>query len=215
MTHEIMNSVAPISSLADTLLTLIGKDAPPGEKETWDDIKTCIRTIQHRSDGLLKFTETYRNLNRVRTIECRETPVRILFENIQNLLMPTLEQKNIIFEVVLKEHQMSVNMDIHLVEQALINMILNAIDAVKSSARPLITMSGYFDEKNKAIIKITDNGHGIEKDILDKIFVPFFTTKKNGNGVGLSLCRQIMVLHKGNIHVQSEIPYGTEIALHF
>ena len=214
MTHEIMNSVAPISSLADTLSKLVAKSSPIADNEDWEDIKTCIDTIKNRSEGLLKFTQTYRNLNTISTPDCREIPVSSLFENIYNLLLPTLEQKNIAFEIVLRDPQMMLAIDISLIEQALINLILNAIDAVKETPHPRITLSAGYDDKNKTAITVTDNGHGISQEILDKIFVPFFTTKKNGNGIGLSLCRQIMMLHKGNIQVQSQTS-GTEVSLHF
>lgn len=216
MTHEIMNSVAPISSLAHTLSHLLDDAAIDDDKETWRDMKACIETIKNRSDGLLKFTDTYRNLNKINSLTCKETLIRDLFETIYNLMLPTLEQKNIAFEIILKDPGLRINMDSNLVEQALINLVLNAVDAVKDSENPCITLSAYNNPDNhKQVIKITDNGHGIEKEIADKIFVPFFTTKKNGNGIGLSLCRQIMMLHKGNIDVQSEVSVGTAFVLQF
>jgi signal transduction histidine kinase len=130
-------------------------------------------------------------------------------------MQPTLEQKNIEVTVILKDPLLSVEIDAGLIEQVLINLILNAIDAVKSKTDPKIILTAYIDNDNKVIIKVADNGTGIPEDVLEQIFIPFFSTKKNGNGIGLSLCKQIMMVHKGSITVQSKVNEGTAFYLRF
>ncbi len=216
MTHEIMNSVAPISSLAGTLknrllqTTSIAYDSN-GDR---DDLELGLETIKRRSEGLLKFAETYRNLNKITTPNRKKVFVRDLFENLQTLMQPTLDQKNIEMEVVLKEPSLMANVDVNLIEQVLINLMVNALEAVKDRPNPRILLSAFL-EQNKLVIKITDNGAGISPELIDKIFIPFFSTKKTGSGIGLSLCKQIMLLHKGNIKVQSKEGEGSAFVLLF
>jgi signal transduction histidine kinase len=174
-----------------------------------------IETIQRRSEGLLKFAETYRNLNKITTPNLKKVYARDLFENLQQLMQPTLEQKNISMEIILKDTDLTLEVDTNLIEQVLINLVVNAIEAVKDKGEPRIILSAYPEANNKVIIKIADNGMGMPPELLDKIFVPFFSTKKNGSGIGLSLCKQIMMLHKGNIQVQSFEGEGTAMSLYF
>ena len=217
MTHEIMNSVAPISSLANTLQNRLKQYS--SETSTplsiTEDLELGIETIRKRSEGLLKFTETYRNLNKITKANLAKVFISELFENLHRLMEPTLLQKDIEVSIILKEPLLYVEIDAGLIEQVLINLILNAIDAVKSNPEPKIVLSAYTDNDNKIIIKVADNGSGMAEDVLDKIFVPFFSTKKNGNGIGLSLCKQIMMVHKGSITVQSKENEGTAFYLRF
>ncbi|PWT98464.1 MAG: ATP-binding protein [Bacteroidetes bacterium] len=217
MTHEIMNSVAPISSLADTLKNRLQHSSKHiGDKTgTVEDLELGIETIKRRSEGLLKFAETYRNLNKITTLNLNKVYVRDLFENLHQLMQPTLVQKNIELEVILKDPDLMLQVDTNLVEQVLINLIVNAIEAVKEAEEPRITLSATHSYNNKVILKVADNGAGIPDEVLDKIFIPFFSTKKSGSGIGLSLCKQIMMLHKGNIQVQSEEAKGTTFLLYF
>jgi len=130
-------------------------------------------------------------------------------------MQPTFTQKNIEAAILLKEPLLSAELDVDLIEQVLINLILNAIDAVKNKPDPKIVLSAYTDSDNRLVIKLADNGSGMPEDVLDKIFVPFFSTKKSGSGIGLSLCKQIMRVHKGNITVQSKENEGTAFYLQF
>jgi two-component system, NtrC family, nitrogen regulation sensor histidine kinase NtrY len=217
MTHEIMNSVAPISSLANTLQSRLKQFAhkTPDPSGIVEDLELGIDTIRKRSEGLLKFTETYRNLNKITKANLAKVFISELFENLHRLMQPTLTQKNIEVAIILKEPLLSVEIDVGLIEQVLINLILNSIDAVKSKPDPKIVLSAYTDNDNKIIIRLADNGSGMPDDILDKIFIPFFSTKKSGNGIGLSLCKQIMLVHKGSITVQSTENEGTVFYLRF
>jgi signal transduction histidine kinase len=212
-----MNSVAPISSLADTLKNRLLQSAGHLNNDggSVDDLELGIDTIKRRSEGLLKFAETYRNLNKITTLNLKKVYVRDLFENLLQLMQPTLEQKNIEIDTFLKDTELSLEVDTNLLEQVLINLLVNAMEAVKDSPTPRITLSAYVNSSNKKIIKVSDNGAGIAEELLDKIFVPFFSTKKSGSGIGLSLCKQIMMLHKGNINVQSKEGEGTAFLLQF
>jgi len=215
MTHEIMNSIAPISSLANTLHTRLQQPAESQSPALLEDLKLGIDTIKRRSEGLLKFAETYRNLNKISELHVTTVHVRTIFENLQRLMQPTLEQKNIELDVVMKETNLSFSIDTGLIEQVLINLLVNAMEAVKDVPAPKITLSAEASEQNKVVIKISDNGIGMSPEQMEKIFIPFYTSRKNGTGIGLSLCKQIMTMHKGSIRVQSVEGKGSLFVLGF
>lgn len=219
MTHEIMNSIAPISSLSDTMKNMLTNARHRVSEENmgaFEDLELGIDTIKRRSEGLLKFAETYRNLSKISEPTLHEFYVRDLFENLQRLLQPTLQQKDIEVDIILKDPELQLSADINLIEQVLINLLLNAIEAVKDNkGAKKIVLTGSQNNQRRTVIKVIDNGPGIEPEVLDKIFIPFFTTKKSGSGIGLSLCKQIMMLHKGNIQVQSKEQEGTAFTLVF
>lgn len=216
MTHEIMNSVAPISSLADTLKNRlqspdIAENLPHSDLE---DIELGIDTIKRRSEGLLKFTESYRSLNKITKLDLNKIMVRNIFENLNSLMTPTLEKKKIELEIILRDPTLSIEADINLIEQVMINLLVNAIEAVKDRDEPRITLTAEI-QGGKTFVKVIDNGLGMPPELLDKIFIPFFSTRKTGSGIGLSLCKQIMLLHKGNIQVQSTEGKGSAFVLSF
>ncbi len=217
LTHEIMNSVAPISSLAETLKNRLQKSVAVlnDDSGTVDDLEIGIETIKRRSEGLLKFAETYRNLNKITTLNLKKVYVRDIFENLLQLMQPTLEQKNIEVETILKDTDLVLEADTDLLEQVLINLVVNAIEAVKDKEEPRIILTAFVANNRRTVIKVADNGYGMAEELLDKIFIPFFSTKKSGSGIGLSLCKQIMMLHKGNIQVQSIEGEGTAFQLQF
>src|SRR6476660_6829412 len=217
MTHEIMNSVAPISSLADTLKHRLQQSVTSlnDDSGSLDDLELGIDTIKRRSEGLLKFAETYRNLNKITTLNLKKVYVRELFGNLLQLMQPTLEHKDIELETILKDTELQLEVDVNLIEQVLINLVVNAIEAIKDNPAPKIVLSAYVASNYKSVIKIADNGNGMPPELLDKIFVPFFSTKKNGSGIGLSLCKQIMMLHRGNVQVQSVEGEGKAFLLQF
>jgi two-component system nitrogen regulation sensor histidine kinase NtrY len=218
MTHEIMNSVAPISSLAETMLHRLQETSRVLEGQhdgALEDLELGIGTIRRRSEGLLKFAETYRNLNKITTLNLKKIFARDLFENLHHLMQPTLDQKHIELEILLIDPDLSLDADTNLIEQVLINLVVNAIEAVKDREQPLITLSANSAGNGRPVIKVADNGMGMSQELMENIFIPFFSTKKNGSGIGLSLCKQILLLHKGNIQVQSVEGVGTAFYLHF
>lgn len=216
MTHEIMNSVAPISSLADTLKNRL-QQSVKGENDTTtiEDLEVGIETIKRRSEGLLKFAEVYRNLNKITTLNLQKVYIHDLFGNLHQLMQPTFEQKHIELEIILKDPDVSLKADVNLLEQVLINLVVNAIEAVKETPDPKIILSAEQTLTKKVLLKVADNGQGMPQEVLDKIFIPFFSTKKNGSGIGLSLCKQIVMLHHGTIQVQSVEGKGTVFTLQF
>ncbi|TDS15962.1 sensor histidine kinase [Sphingobacterium paludis] len=211
LTHEIMNSIAPISSLAETLHDRLEHGYT---EDDIDDLKVGIYTIKRRSEGLLQFAKSYRLINRVDEPNLEEIQLKVLFENIYQLLEPTLLQKNIDLDIILKDRRLVLRADINLLEQALINLLLNAIEAVKDAEQPYISIAG-LQRDGFTVIRVQDNGCGMPADIQEQIFTPFFTTKKSGSGVGLTLSKQIMLLHKGNLFVESKEGEGSAFILQF
>lgn len=216
MTHEIMNSVAPISSLADTLKSRLQETITNGaSSEDFEDLEAGFSTIKRRSEGLLKFAETYRNLNKITTLNLNKVYLREVFTNLYRLMQPTMAQKNIKLEIKLNEADLSLQADTNLLDQVLINLLVNAIEAVRDRPEPKITLSAFIASDKKIVIKVADNGSGMSAEVQEKIFIPFFSTKKQGSGIGLSLCKQIVMLHRGTIQVQSKEGAGTAFLLRF
>jgi nitrogen fixation/metabolism regulation signal transduction histidine kinase len=215
MTHEIMNSVAPISSLAETLKNRLQLASPQIQDDAVEDLELGIDTIKRRSEGLLKFAETYRNLNKITTLNLKKIYVRELFANLHQLMQPTFEQKKVELEIILRNPDIQMLADVNLLEQVFINLIVNALEAVKEKESPKIILSADQSLDKKIILKVGDNGQGMPEEVMDKIFIPFFSTKKNGSGIGLSLCKQIVMLHKGTIQVQSVEAQGTVFVMQF
>jgi nitrogen fixation/metabolism regulation signal transduction histidine kinase len=215
MTHEIMNSIAPISSLAETLQSKVRlsiKD-PVNQPLEINDLETGIESIKKRSEGLLKFAKTYRSLNKTIKLNLSKTPPNELFKNIKILMQPSLENKDIELDFKIDNPDMQIEMDTYLLEQVLINLILNSVEACKEIEKPKIVLSAQENIDGSSIISVADNGNGIPKEIIEDIFIPFFSTKKNGSGIGLSLCKQIIMLHNGKIQVKSAVGKGTKISL--
>jgi nitrogen fixation/metabolism regulation signal transduction histidine kinase len=217
MTHEIMNSIAPISSLAETLQTEIKLNIEDSKKHPLDtnDLYLSINSIQKRSEGLINFSKSYRGLNKITTINASKVYVRELFDGINNLLKSSLKSKGIDLQFIIDNQKLQINMDAALIEQVLINLMMNSVDACTEIAHPKITVSAKTSNEGFAVIKVTDNGKGIPDEIVDKIFIPFFSSKKKGSGIGLSLSQQIMFLHKGKIQVNTIENSGTVIRLVF
>ncbi|KAA9345563.1 sensor histidine kinase [Adhaeribacter soli] len=223
MTHEIMNSVAPISSLAETMLkhlklnreALAGIPEPQADPELFQDVEEGLEVIQNRSEGLLKFAQIYRNLSKVTDLHLTTVYVQELFRAITSLLKPRLEQKNIKLLVELSNQNLTLQADPYLLEQVLINLMVNAERAVREKPEPIIKLSCRQTENGSIVMEVADNGTGIPEELLDSIFIPFFTSHKDGSGIGLSLAKQIMTLHKGSIRVNSVVGEGTVFSLQF
>lgn len=221
LTHEIMNSITPISSLASTMQEMM-TDPDTGKnivkqlpEEDLDVILNAMETIESRSHGLMNFMELYRNLTRIPKPNFRYFNVRQLFDRMLELLKPKLEAFKIHCECKVFPEELMVLADPDLIDQVMINLVLNAIDAVKNNENPKIVITASTNLYNRITIDIADNGHGITPDLLDKIFMPFFTSKKEGSGIGLSLSRQIMQMHKGTISVKSKPDEGSVFTLIF
>ena len=218
LTHEIMNSIAPISSLAGTIkeeieskmddVSLVG----PSDME---DYLMGISTIEKRSQGLINFVSDFRSLAHIPPPKFSSIGIAKLFDQLEVLLTHQLESKGISLRKELNPPELILFGDQTQIEQVLINLAQNAIHAVEDSDIKVITFRAFIDEAGKIILEVSDTGKGIEEEALSKIFIPFFTTKKKGSGIGLSLSKQIMRRHKGNIQVRSAIEEGTTFKLIF
>ncbi|HSI76739.1 MAG TPA: ATP-binding protein [Lunatimonas sp.] len=218
LTHEIMNSIAPISSLAATIREDIASKHigdEPVLREDLDDYLMGISTIEKRSEGLINFVSDFRSLAHIPTPKFTAIKISDLFERVELLLKTQLESQKIKMHCSIAPSDLLLFADCSLIEQVMINLTQNAIHAVEDSEVKKILLKAYIDENGKIIIEVTDSGKGIEEEALSKIFIPFFTTKKKGSGIGLSLSKQILRRHKGNIQVKSKIDEGTTFKLIF
>ncbi|RDV15995.1 GHKL domain-containing protein [Pontibacter diazotrophicus] len=213
LTHEIMNSVTPVISLTSTVAGLlesevIAKQAAgePIEEEVLEDMQAGLQTIERRSAGMLHFVKDYRRLMRLPVSELRPVKVRELLQNVRRLLQPDMQTQHISLKLYLPEENLAIQADAEQLEQVLINLIKNGMEACEAAEKPCVEVLAYIpeQEKNRVRIDVTDNGAGIPEDVRDKIFIPFYTTKKQGSGIGLSLSKQIIRQHGGSIRVNSQ-----------
>lgn len=211
LTHEIMNSVIPISTLSSVIQDILEEDMGP---EHIADLKQGLQTIEKRSSGLANFVNAYKSITQTYQPKFELIQPETLCKRIATLFAVQLQENNIQLS---QNHQPALELtgDPELLEQALINLVLNAIDAVKESPQPQIELKSWQNEAGRILIATRDNGAGISREVADNIFVPFFTTKEHGSGVGLSLCRQIMHLHKGQISLQTKEAEGSSFILTF
>ncbi|MEA2106398.1 MAG: ATP-binding protein [Bacteroidota bacterium] len=218
LTHEIMNSITPISSITSTL-DLMFKDAERNKSipdmETIEEVHMAIKTIHKRSNELLHFVNTYRNLTKIPKPNFRIAGVKELFDDIKPLMLDEIGEKPIKLEMTVEPESLEFYADTKLIEQVLINLIKNAIHAMENRENGKIIVRGFLNKRNRVTIQVIDNGQGILKEVLDKIFIPFFTTKPKGSGIGLSLSKQIMRLHGGSIAANSKPDEGTTFILTF
>lgn len=208
LTHEIMNSIAPIISLSETVTE---RAALNGMNERdYAVMLQAIQTIHRRSKGLLDFVENYRKLTRIPTPTMQIFPVSTLFSDLQKLV--PAEGIQVVYSI--RPSELRLYADRSMIEQVLINLLKNAVEACCDNEFPEIRIEA-FRRDGMPVITVTDNGSGIVPEALDKVFVPFFTTKQGGSGIGLSVCRQILNRHGGNITVTSEMEKGTTFTMQF
>lgn len=201
LTHEIMNSVSPIVSLTATIQDMLEDDVADSESIT--DMRDAVGAINKRSQGLLHFTEAYRDLTRVPAPQLQAISVTKLLESLEVLFRSQLEEKGVKMTLQLPAKDFSFQADLELLEQVLINLIKNALDALQGLPLATVSLAAQMNEQGKTQFTVSDNGPGISPELLEQIFVPFFTTKGTGSGIGLSLSRQIMRRHRGSLSVQS------------
>jgi two-component system, NtrC family, nitrogen regulation sensor histidine kinase NtrY len=221
ITHEIMNSVTPISTLASTIGELI-RDHPSGlpggaeeDPEVKKDIQEAARTIEKRSQGLLHFVDAFRSLTLVPKPKARAIPIRDLFGRVGRLMEANIAGRGILFSTLIEPESLELAADPDLVEQVLINLLLNALQALEGREGAEIALKAFLGERGGVVMQVEDNGPGIPPGNLEKVFVPFYSTRRGGSGIGLALSRQIMRLHGGTIRVQSEPGVRTTFRLSF
>ena len=221
LTHEIMNSITPIASLSSTLEIML-KGITDGEniKEEMDietvlEILQALQTINKRSTGLLHFVNTYRNLTRIPKPNFKIFHVKDMYKNIYLLMEEEISSNKIEFNTNIEPENIEVSADEQLIEQVIINLIRNSIHALESHKKPVIELKAYMNKRGRVTMQVADNGTGILPEVLDKVFIPFFTTKQSGSGIGLSLSRQILRLHNGTITANSVPEEETVFTLTF
>jgi nitrogen fixation/metabolism regulation signal transduction histidine kinase len=220
LTHEIMNSVTPISSLAgiveEELKPFVLDDEDKTlTREQLSDIHLSLQTISKRSDGLIHFVKEFRSLTSIPKPKPIQIMVRTLLEELTMLHKRDLADRNIQLTISVYPEDLTITADKNMVEQVLINLLRNAIQAFEDQENKLIEIKASVNEKSRPGISVKDNGTGIDPEAMEKIFIPFFTTKKSGSGIGLSLSRQIMRQHQGTLTVKSTVGKGTEFFMRF
>lgn len=224
LTHEIMNSVTPISSLARTIESEMedwltkGQDVNNISSEQIEDFHTALHTIHKRSESLIRFVSDFRNMTRITLPNLANVCILEVMEHVLVLLKNDIQENKITVETDIPE-ALCIQLDEQQIEQVLINIVKNAIQALaedeESEKDRCLWIRATERKEGGAIITIRDNGPGIEEDAIKKIFIPFFTTKKSGSGIGLSLSKQIMRNHHGSISAKSVLNEGTEFTLKF
>jgi two-component system, NtrC family, nitrogen regulation sensor histidine kinase NtrY len=202
LTHEMMNSLTPIASLSESLDALLRRGG------STEDVTAALETIARRSKGLMRFVERYRHLADLPAPQRQSITLVRLLDGVERLITPTLGEQGIAFESHVTPADLTISGDPDLLEQALINLLRNAADACVNQPQPQVRISCSV-EHGQCFIDVIDNGSGITRADREQIFVPFFTTKPGGSGVGLSLARRIALSHGGQITVQSNVPCGS------
>ncbi len=205
LTHEIMNTLTPVASLAQTAAAILEKPDATGE------VREAVMTIARRSEGLMSFVSRYREMLNVPLPDPESIGVAEALQSVVALMSEELEGVSVVISVV--PESLEIQADRQLLDQVLVNVVKNAADALQDTDSPQLRLSGKLDS-GRVLIRVRDNGPGIADDTLDQVFIPFFTTKREGSGIGLSLCRQIMIAHHGEIVLESD-KRGTTIGLLF
>jgi nitrogen fixation/metabolism regulation signal transduction histidine kinase len=220
LNHEIMNSITPITSLSKTIKKYFFDGNNLKEPENLQS-KTISRTvegldiIEERGSGLIHFVENYRKLSSLPKPKKSSFSVESLFYHIINLFQQNFSDNNIRVDFNITPKNLILKADKDQITQTLINLVKNSLESLKTSENPTLRLKAFPDGNNKVCLSVEDNGNGIPKEIIDDIFIPFYTTKESGSGIGLSLSKQIMKLHDGTIKVVSRPNISTEFTLAF
>jgi two-component system nitrogen regulation sensor histidine kinase NtrY len=220
LTHEIMNSITPVTSLAQTAAELVddvvretGPESPIAEE--LEDVQSAVATVARRSDSLLQFIDSYRQISRLAPPEKKRVALADLFETVTSLAQAEWSDPGASLASNVEPSGLYVYADRDLLEPVLLNLLRNAWQATKDRDEPRIELRGRLNRRGNTVIEIEDNGHGVPDEIATKIFVPFFTTREGGSGVGLALARQVMIAHGGFIRLGKKSAAGTVFTLTF
>ncbi|TNE62424.1 MAG: PAS domain-containing protein [Alphaproteobacteria bacterium] len=220
LTHEIMNSITPVASLAKTAVDLVEDAASrvpdnPEVVEELADVRDAVTTVARRSDSLMQFVSSYRRLTRLPPPSRALVRIEELFSHVVRLAAQDWDQKGLALSVNIEPSELDVNADRDMIEQVLINMLQNAEQALKDVQGATVWLSARLNRRGRVSIELSDNGPGVPADIAKKIFVPFFTTKRDGSGVGLALTRQVMIAHGGSVSLSDRDGGGAKFTLTF
>lgn len=217
LTHEIMNSIGPMKSITSTTLNLfrknnITKKAKDINDEIIEDTVLGLQTIQERNKGLMNFVKSYKKFINIPLPTKQNINIEELFQNLEQLFKDDFLNNKIEATFSINKEMESFEADKTLLSQALINLIKNAIEALGNSKNKRIKLNAYTID-SKCHIEVSDNGKGISDEVKSQIFIPFYTTKKEGDGIGLSLSRQIILAHDGNITVETKLGKGSKFTV--
>ena len=220
LTHEIMNSITPVTSLAKTASSVVHEviDKDRDGKEVGEDLadlRDAVDTVARRSDSLTQFVDSYRQITRLAPPEKKRVRLADLFDTVMRLAEAECPQSTVSFSVVVQPEELDVYADRDLLEPVLINLLRNAWQACEGRDHGKVDLRGRLNRRNNVVIEVADNGAGVPDEIAKKIFVPFFTTKASGSGVGLALARQVMIAHGGFIRVNNNDNGGATFSLTF
>jgi len=218
LTHEITNSIGPINSTIDTISgffvddeTSMTRTADRLDQKTIDNAVKGIGIIKDRSEGLLDFVQKFRNLTLIPKPGLAKISLRDMFTSMQLLLQEDLKGKDVKLSIDIDPENLMLLADRSLIEQVLINLLRNAIEAGGKT----LNLKARAEDGGCVVIRVQDDGRGIDEETIENIFVPFYTTKSDGSGIGLSLSREIMRMHNGSISVISSPGKGSEFEMVF
>ena len=214
LTHEIMNSVSPVISLSGTLHGLVNQHSDKltlPDKDLYNTLDKGLEAIKIRSEGLYNFTQSYRKLTGIPKLSLKKANVKEIVDRVQILMANKIKEHSILLRISNVDVEVVVDPD--LMEHVLINLLLNAIEAVADTKEGCIHIRTSLHQKSNVCIHIMDNGEGMDEATAEKIFIPFFTTRKNGSGIGLAITKQILQLHNADIQFTSEKGKGTEFVI--
>lgn len=220
LTHEIMNSITPVTSLSKTAAMLVedvlqkSDDGLPIADDI-RDLKDAVTTVARRSDSLTHFVDSYRQISRLAPAEKKRLRLADLFDTAATLAHAEWPDRSDALEVSVQPTELDVYADRDLLEPVLLNLLRNAFHATADIDKPEIRLSARLNRRNNVVVEVADNGHGIPHEIAKKIFIPFFTTKESGSGVGLALARQVMIAHGGFIRLHTNDSGGATFSLTF
>jgi signal transduction histidine kinase len=220
LTHEIMNSITPVTSLAktaaDVVDDVVAREAR-GESITDDlhDLRSAVSTVARRSDSLTQFVDSYRQISRLAPPEKKRVPIAGLFDEVLRLAKAECPRDTVEFVSEVTPQSLHVYADRDLLEPVLLNLLRNAWQATALVEEPRVSLGARLNRRNNLVIEVSDNGPGVPEDVAKKVFVPFFTTKEGGSGVGLALARQVMIAHGGFVRLGSNASGGATFSLTF
>jgi two-component system, NtrC family, nitrogen regulation sensor histidine kinase NtrY len=220
MAHEVMNSLTPVTSLAATAEGLIAQvvntlPEDDANRPVLADAEEALETLARRSEGLLHFVQNHRRITKRMVAKVERVRIDRIFARLGRLLAADLAQRAIQLSIAVEPQTLEIEADAELLDQALINLVRNAIEALRDVTDGKITLSAARDLDGRVVLAVADNGPGIPPESREKVFVPFFTTKRQGSGVGLTLARQIATLHGGGVAITETSGGGATVSLRF
>jgi signal transduction histidine kinase len=221
ISHEIVNSAIPITNLAGMTAQMLEDESGVVQKpdkigeEVTEDIHYSLRIIESRTQGLINFVKATKSLTDIPKPNLRKIFLRDLFERVFILYKAKFKETGVKFEMEIIPPALFIEADLELIEQVIINLFQNALEAMLETSDPGLSIIARKNESGHVQISISDNGKGISDEVLERIFLPFYSTKANNSGIGLSLSQQIMMLHHARLEVSSTINKGATFIMIF